>query len=127
MCLRPNADAPTSLSSVLLLGLHGIGESPDEGRPPPGGLVCRGKDTADPASLRPICTACKKGNGPVRLLGTPGRLLRRSRSRKVPRCVDTSFALKAAFENRSARDASPRAGATMTGRRFGSAAPTRRA
>ena len=30
MCLRPNADAPTSLSSVLLLGPHGIGEGTDE-------------------------------------------------------------------------------------------------
>jgi hypothetical protein len=25
-----NADAPTSLSNLLLLGLHGIGESTDE-------------------------------------------------------------------------------------------------
>jgi hypothetical protein len=30
MCLRPNADAPTSLSSLLLLRLHGSKESPDE-------------------------------------------------------------------------------------------------
>jgi hypothetical protein len=30
MCLRPNADAPTSQSSLLLLGLHCIGESTDE-------------------------------------------------------------------------------------------------
>jgi hypothetical protein len=30
ICLRPNADAPTSLSSLLLLGLQRIGESTDE-------------------------------------------------------------------------------------------------
>ena len=61
-----NANAPTSLSNLLLFGLRGIGGSTDEGRPYPGGGSGERATSHDPGMPAAKCTASEKSECALR-------------------------------------------------------------
>jgi hypothetical protein len=73
-----NADAPTSLSTLPLLGLHAIGESTDEALPPTGATGSRvnALTSADPFPM-PAAKLGGKREAPPQNATPPSELTRR--------------------------------------------------